>query len=64
MLDKKYKQKMIAMTGFDNYGLGTKFKWDDVSELKGKKIIAAGPNLPWVERYGAIPVTTSAADGL
>ncbi len=27
MLDKKYKQKMIAMTGFDNYGLGTKFKW-------------------------------------
>ncbi len=59
MLDKKYKQKMIAITGFDNYGLGTKFEWTDVSQLKGKKIIAAGPNLPWVERYGAIPVTTT-----
>jgi TRAP-type C4-dicarboxylate transport system substrate-binding protein len=59
MLDKKYKQKLIAITGFDNYGLGTKFEWNDVSELKGKKIIAAGPNLPWVERYGAIPVTTT-----
>lgn len=59
MLDKKYKQSLIAMTGFDNYGLGTKFAWSDVSELKGKKIIAAGPNLPWVERFGAIPVTTT-----
>ena len=59
MLDKRYKQKLLAVTGFDNYGLGTKFAWTDVSELKGKKIIAAGPNLPWVERYGAIPVTTT-----
>ncbi len=59
MLDKKYGQKLIAMTGFDNYGLGTKFDWADVSALKGKKIIAAGPNLPWVERFGAIPVTTT-----
>lgn len=59
MLQKKYNQKLIALSGFDNYGLGTKFKWDKVSELKGKKIIAAGPNLPWVERFGAIPVTTT-----
>ena len=59
MLDKKYGQKLIAISGFDNYGLGTKFKWDKVAELKGKKIIAAGPNLPWVERFGAIPVTTT-----
>lgn len=59
MLDKKYKQRLIALTGFDNYGLGTKFEWTDVDELKGQKIIAAGPNLPWVERFGAIPVTTT-----
>lgn len=59
MLDKKYNQKLIALTGFDNYGLGTKFEWTDVEEIKGKKIIAAGPNLPWVERFGAIPVTTT-----
>lgn len=59
MLPKKYNQKLMSINGFDNYGLGTKFAWSDVSELKGKKIIAAGPNLPWVERYGAIPVTTT-----
>lgn len=59
MLDKKYNQTLVALTGFDNYGLGTKFAWTDVNELKGKKIIAAGPNLPWVERFGAIPVTTT-----
>jgi TRAP-type C4-dicarboxylate transport system substrate-binding protein len=59
MLNKKYKQKLLAISGFDNYGLGTKFAWTDVSELKGKKVIAAGPNLPWVERYGAIPVTST-----
>lgn len=59
MLDKKYGQKLLALSGFDNYGLGTKFAWEKVSELKGKKIIAAGPNLPWVERFGAIPVTTT-----
>ena len=59
MLGKKYGQKLIAISGFDNYGLGTKFKWDKVAELKGKKIIAAGPNLPWVKRLGAIPVTTT-----
>lgn len=59
MLHKRYNQRLIAINGFDNYGLGTKFEWSDVSQLKGKKIIAAGPNLPWVERYGAIPVTTT-----
>lgn len=59
MLNKKYRQRLVALTGFDNYGLGTKFAWSKVSELKGKKIIAAGPNLPWVERFGAIPVTTT-----
>lgn len=59
MLDKKYNQSLIAMNGFDNYGLGTKFHWDKVEQLKGVKIIAAGPNLPWVERFGAVPVTTS-----
>ena len=30
-----------------------------MSEIKGKKIIAAGPNFPWVERFGAILVTTT-----
>lgn len=59
MLEEKYKQKLLAISGWDNYGLGTKFHWDKVSELKGKKLLGAGPNLPWIERFGAIPVTSS-----
>ena len=34
MLEKKYGQKLIAISGFDNYGLGTKFKWDKVAEIE------------------------------
>jgi len=55
--EKRYKQKLLALSGFNNYGLLTKFDWTKFEELKGKKILAAGPNLPWVK--GAIPVRTS-----
>lgn len=57
--EKRYNQKLIAITGFDDYGLGTKFAWTDPSELKGHKISAAGPNLPWLTHTGAIKVTTT-----
>jgi len=56
---KQYKQELLAITGFDNYGLGTNFAWKKFSDLKGHKILAAGPNLPWVTGSGAIPVTTT-----
>jgi TRAP-type C4-dicarboxylate transport system substrate-binding protein len=55
--EKRYKQKLIALSGFNNYGLLTKFDWTKFEQLKGKKILAAGPNLPWVK--GAIPVRTT-----
>lgn len=58
-LEERYNQKLMAVTGFDNYGLGTSFDWTEFSELKGHKILAAGPNLPWVAHSGAIPVTTT-----
>ena len=28
-------------------------------KLKGVKVIAAGPNLPWVSLFGSIPVTST-----
>ncbi len=56
-LSDKYNQKLLAISGFDNYGLGTNFKWDTVAALRGRKILAAGPNLPWVASSGAIPAT-------
>ena len=56
-LSDKYNQTLLAISGFDNYGLGTNFKWDNVDQLKGKKLLAAGPNLPWLKSAGAIPAT-------
>ncbi len=54
---KRYKQKLLAVTGFNNYGLLTAFDWKRFEDLKGRKILAAGPNLPWVK--GGIPVRTT-----
>jgi len=55
--EKRYKQKLLAVTGFNNYGLLSAFDWKRFEDLKGHKILAAGPNLPWVK--GGIPVRTS-----
>jgi TRAP-type C4-dicarboxylate transport system substrate-binding protein len=55
--EKRYKQKLLAQTGFANYGLLTAFDWKTFGDLKGHKILAAGPNLPWVK--GGIPVRTT-----
>ncbi|MEK9662400.1 MAG: TRAP transporter substrate-binding protein DctP, partial [Alphaproteobacteria bacterium] len=62
VFEKKYNQKLLSLFGFDNYGLYTKFAWKTVDELKGRKLSGAGPNLPWVEALGAIPVGTTLPD--
>ncbi|MBO6782539.1 MAG: C4-dicarboxylate TRAP transporter substrate-binding protein [Alphaproteobacteria bacterium] len=54
-----YNQTYIANGAFDDYGLGTKFPWTKMSELKGVKIGAAGPNLPWLDYAGAAKVQTN-----
>ena len=63
MLEDKYNQKFIAMQGFDDYGIGTVKQWQKASELKGVKVIAAGPNLPWVSLFGSIPGLVLVKDG-
>ena len=55
--EKRYNQKLLAQGGFGNYGLLTAFDWNTFGDLKGRKILAAGPNLPWVK--GGIPVRTT-----
>jgi len=55
----KYNQTYIANGAFDDYGLGTKFPWTKMEELKGVKIGAAGPNLPWLDFAGAAKVQTN-----
>jgi TRAP-type C4-dicarboxylate transport system substrate-binding protein len=56
-LSGRYNQTVIGVTGFNNYGLLTAFQWSKFSDLKNRKILAAGPNLPWV--VAGIPVRTT-----
>jgi TRAP-type C4-dicarboxylate transport system substrate-binding protein len=56
-LEKRYKQKLLAVSGFNNYGILSSFDWKKFEDLKGRKILAAGPNLPWVA--AGIPVRTT-----
>jgi len=56
---EKFGQTYLGTGAFDDYGLGTKFPWTKMSELKGVKIGAAGPNLPWLDYAGASKVQTN-----
>ena len=55
----KYNQKWLGAGAFSSYGLGTKFAWSKMSDLKGHKIAGAGLNLPWLKFTGATVVQTS-----
>lgn len=63
VMEKEYGQKLLGLGAWDNYHLGTKFEWNTVDELKGIKIGGAGPNLPWLEYAGAIPVQSTLPEG-
>lgn len=56
ILSKRYNQIFIGAGVIGNYGLVTNFKWTNVSELKGHKIMAGGPNIPWLEGTGVVGV--------
>lgn len=61
--DERYAQTLIALNGWDNYHLGTVDPWEGIEDLRGVKIGGAGPNLPWLEYVGAIPVQSTLPDG-
>ncbi|MFH1091013.1 MAG: C4-dicarboxylate TRAP transporter substrate-binding protein [Pseudomonadota bacterium] len=56
MMEKNYNQKRLAIGTCASYDLLTKFPIRKIEDLKGHKITAAGPNLPWVECVGGVPV--------
>lgn len=58
-----YNQTLIGLSGWDNYHIGTTVEWNTVGDLKGVKIGGAGPNLPWLEFAGALPVQSTLPDG-
>ena len=59
----EYGQVLLGLHGWDNYHLGTTNPWDTVDDLKGVKVGGAGPNLPWLEYAGAVPVQSTLPDG-
>ncbi len=59
----EYDQVLLGLHGWDNYHLGTTDPWETVADLQGVKIGGAGPNLPWLEFAGAVPVQSTLPDG-
>ncbi|TAK81285.1 MAG: C4-dicarboxylate ABC transporter substrate-binding protein [Betaproteobacteria bacterium] len=59
VLETKYNQIFLGVGTVGNYSLVTTFAWDKVEQLKNRKIAAAGPNIPWLQAVGAIPVQSN-----
>lgn len=61
--ERDYGQILLGLSGWDNYHLGTTMPWTSVEDLRGVRIAGAGPNLPWLEYAGAVPVQSTLPDG-
>ena len=59
----QYGQELLGLHGWDNYHLGTTDPWETIADLQGVKIGGAGPNLPWLEFAGAVPVQSALPEG-
>ncbi len=60
---RKFNQVQVGVSdNVDNYILLSSTPLKKLSDLKGKKVGAAGPNLPWVVPTGAAGVSTNLAD--
>ena len=60
---KKFNQMSLYPTGsVENYIVISKTPIKSLSDLNGRKVGAAGPNLPWVRAVGAAGVQTNLAD--
>ncbi len=59
VLEDKFNQRLLALIGDTGYNIGTTFEWNQVSDLKGRKIAGAGLNLKWLEFAGATPVQSA-----
>lgn len=52
----KANQKLLGLGFSESYHLVTNFPVNKLDDLKGHKMGAAGPNLPWIKSLGAVPV--------
>jgi C4-dicarboxylate-binding protein DctP len=59
VFEDKFNQKLIGLISDNGYNLGTTFEWNQVADLKGRKLAGAGLNLKWLEYAGAVPVQSA-----
>ncbi len=60
---KQFNQVPLGPTGaVDNYMLWSAKQITSIDQVKGRKVGAAGPNLPWVTAIGAAGVQTNLAE--
>lgn len=61
ILERTHRQVYLAASVVGNYGVLTTFNWNTLAELRGRKIAAAGPNLPWLQGQGVgvVPVQSN-----
>lgn len=58
----KYGQRVLSLVPFEPYNIVARSPILKASDVKGKKIGAAGPNAFWVENAGALPVAVPGPD--
>lgn len=54
---ERYGQRLIGIVPFEPYQIISRSLIERASDVKGRKIGAAGPNAFWVENAGALPVS-------
>lgn len=59
VLEDRFGQRLLGLIADTGYNIGTTFEWNEVADLKGRKIAGAGLNLKWLEFAGATPVQSS-----
>lgn len=61
ILERQHRQVYLSGSVVGNYGILTMFPWTTLADLRGKKIAAAGPNLPWLsaQGVGVVPVQSN-----
>jgi len=61
VFEEEFNQVLLSRIADGGYNLGTKFEWNELSDLQGEKIGGAGINLNWLEKAGVVPVSSSLA---
>lgn len=62
IIEKKYKQKQLALIPFDPYIIISRAPIHGPADAKGLKIGAAGPNLFWAQDVGGRPLSITGPD--